>query len=232
MLLKVYCFLIAGGVEGVDKVDGDIVGGIPLLGAGSLSEFLTVLEVYLKFFLWDSGFVDGDAAQVMEDIDGDVVGAQIHRGNLLLGCFAMGALVGEAGAIAEERLFHLVGDGGVVDELVSVCREAEEAVDGRPALVALGLEEGDGEAQGVVDNLVLYVCDAHAREPHVSEVAVDVAALVVAQRVRKELPRCRAAHKEQGQDYDYERAESHGLAMRVVCSMVLMVAACACALLT
>ncbi len=213
-------------------VTSSVVGGVPLLGAGSLSEFLTVLEVYLRFFLWDSGFVDGDATQVMEDIDGDIVGTHVHRGNMLFGRFAVGALCRETWGVVEEHLFHFVGDGGVVDEFVPVCREAKEAVDGCPTLVGLGLEEGDGDAQGVVDYLVLYVGDAHAGEPHVSEVAVNVAALVVAQRVREEFPRRRAAHEEQGQNNDYERAVSHSLAMRVVCSMVLMVAVRAWALLT
>lgn len=213
-------------------VEGGVTGGFPLLGAASLFEFLMVLKEYLRFLFCDAGFIDGDATQVGEYVNGDVVGAQIHRGNLLLGCFAMGALVGEAGGIFYEFLFEIVGDGGVVDELVSVCREAEEAVEDRPPRVTLGLEEGDREAERVVDHLVADVGDANAGEPHISEVAVDVAALVVAQRVRQELPRCRAAHKEQGQDYDYERAVSHSLAMRVVCSMVLMVAVRAWALLT
>lgn len=102
ILLKVYCFLIAGGIEGVEVVESDIGGGIPLLGAASLFEFPKVLIVYLRFFFFDACFIDGDATQVGEYVNGDVVGAQIHRGNLLLGCFAMGALVGEAGAIAEE----------------------------------------------------------------------------------------------------------------------------------
>ena len=224
-------FLVAGGINGVDVVESDVGGGIPLLGAASLFEFPKVLIVYLRFF-YDACFVDGDATQVGEDVDGDVVGAQIHRGNLLLGCFAMGALVGEAGGIFYEFLFDIVGDGRVVQQFVPVFRDSVEAVENRPTRVALGLEEGDGEAEGVVDHLVADVSDAHPLHLHIDEVAVDVAALVVAQRVRQELPRCRAAHEEQGQDYDYERAVSHSLAMRVVCSMVLMVAVRAWALLT
>lgn len=224
--------MIAGGIEGVEVITSSVVGGIPLLGAASLFEFPKVLIVYLRFFFFDACFIDGDATQVGEDVDGDVVGAVIASFNHFFGRFTVGALCRETWGVVEEHLFHLVGEGGVVQQFVSVCREAEEAVDGRPTFVGLGLEEGDGETQGVVDYLVLYVCDAHAGEPHISEVAVDVTALVVAQRVRQELPRRRAAHKEQGKDGDYERVVSHSLAMRVVCSMVLMVAVRAWALLT
>ena len=191
-IVKGLLFLVAGGIEGVEVITSSVAGGFTLLAAASLFEFPKVLIVYLRFFFFDSGFVDGDATQVGEYVNGDVVGAQIHRGNLLLGCFAMGALVGEEGGIFYEFLFDIVGDGGVVDELVSVCREAEEAVEDRPPRVTLGLEEGDREAERVVDHLVADVGDAHPLQPHIGKVTVDIAALVVAQRVRQELPRCSA----------------------------------------
>lgn len=118
-------FLVAGGVEGVGMVAGSVEDGFPLLATGSLFEFLAVLKVYLRFLFYNAGFVDGDAAQVMEDIDGDVVGTHVHRGNMLFGRFAVGALCRETWGVVEEQLFYLIGDGGVVDEYVPVCREAE-----------------------------------------------------------------------------------------------------------
>ena len=134
--------------------------------------------------------------------------------------------------LVSECFFYVIRDVGIVKQCIQIPRYSIKAVNLLPAAVVLGFEHGDREAQGVVNNLVLYVCDAHPLQPHVVKVAVDVAALVVAQRVRNELPRRRAAHEEQGQDYDYECAMSHGLARRVVCSMVWRVAVRAWALLT
>ncbi|MCR5423841.1 MAG: hypothetical protein K6E93_03650 [Bacteroidales bacterium] len=56
------------GIEGIEMVESDVGGGIPLLAAGSLFEFLAVLKVYLRFLFYNAGFVDGDAAQIGEDI--------------------------------------------------------------------------------------------------------------------------------------------------------------------
>lgn len=39
MMLLFYIFLISGGVEGVEVVEGDVTGGFSLLGAAFLFEF-------------------------------------------------------------------------------------------------------------------------------------------------------------------------------------------------
>ncbi len=81
--------MIAGGIEGVEVVESDVGGGIQLLGAASLFELLMVLKEYLRFLFYDAGFVDGDATQVGEDVDGDVVGTDITGRNTLVWRFAV-----------------------------------------------------------------------------------------------------------------------------------------------
>ena len=87
-------------------------------------------------------------------------------------------------------MFDRIGEAKVVEYLLNLPSASKKTVYGLPTLIGLGFEQGDREAQRVVDYLVLYIGDAHPLQPHISKVTVDIAALVVAQRVRNELPRC------------------------------------------
>ena len=71
-------FHFAGSVEGVEVVESDVGGGIPLLGTAllvklaghtTLSEVLIVLKGYLRQFFFDACFIDGDTTQVGKDVD-------------------------------------------------------------------------------------------------------------------------------------------------------------------
>ena len=106
------------------------------------------------------------------------------------------------GYLPQVMLFQ--DDRTLREEVMSICTKGQSSMykgEGDEArfiaemdrtIIGLGFEQGDREAQGVVDYLVLYVGDAHPLQPHISKVTVDIAALVVAQRVRNELPRCSA----------------------------------------